>query len=207
MSSLRWLITDTSTQIVIPAICAPQWLGVYEPALHPEEADLSTPAGHFRVGQYTHPPTTDYGRACAATERRLLGLLDFQGVEVLVLSAEIWINAWAPHPGGAGGFFVRDYNWQPNPGFARDEYSTSDEAVLRLLRDLPPVAWSPDFTWRVTQQVWWMMDAGDPGFAAREMECEPVAIGIRPGRYRVESAHLNPSDAIDLHLHRLTPIG
>jgi hypothetical protein len=201
------MITDTSPQVVIPQTYASHWQGVYEPVASADEADISTPAGHFRVGQWTDPPTTDYGRACAAADRGLVGLMNLQGVEILVLSAEIWINAWVPSSEGRGGFFVRDYNWQPNPGFARDEYSTSDEAILRLLADLPPLAWSPDFTWTVTDRSWWMMDAGDPGFAPDEMECEPVPVAIEPGQYRVESARLNPNAAIDLHLHRLTTTG
>ncbi len=204
MTSVQWLITDTSPQVVIPRANAHRWQGVFTPAASAEEADISTPAGHFRVGRLTNPPTTDYGRACAAVDEELIGLLSVRDMKVLVLSAEIWINAWVPNSDGPGGFFVRDTNWRPNPGFARDEYSTSEETILQLLADLPPLTWSPDFTWVVTGRAWWMMDAADPGFAPEEMECKPVPIEIQPGRYRVESARLHPDDAVDLHLHRLS---
>jgi hypothetical protein len=158
----------------------------------------------WRVAELDEP--CHYWRACEASRAGLIAPLGIGAASALVLSAEIWINAWVPALDGRGGVLVRDENWRPNRGFARDELSVPDAEVWRLALEPGEESWELAFTFRLSEDRLWLMDAVDPGFDLSWAECDPMPIEIAPGAYLVQTKPVEAADGRALTLHRLVPL-
>ena len=176
---LVWVESGGGPLLLLDQGLAEHWTGIFTPGADPEEDPLEG---------------TDYGRACEVED--YLDIIDIGLGQGVVLGGEPAPTTWWPLPEG-GGLLVR---WL---GAEREE------DVIAAVSDPSDVAWeAANIELHVTSRTLLLLDS-----ACSAAECEPGAVGgladslaidIKPGTYRFDTALLEPNESMSLLLHRLT---
>jgi len=127
----------------------------------------------------------DYGRACAVDG--YAGLIDVGGAPALVLRDDPAPTAFVPE----------------HSLFLRRLAADSNEAALSALRRALDIAvWEEPAHWDVPGPVVLF----DSAYSAEDLRgTRAFRVDLAPGRYRIESAYVEPDDDTWLVLVRLTP--